>query len=137
MGMSGRGGGERGQTVGWEGERVGMDRGSGVGGERVGIYRGSGVGGERVGIYRGSGVTGVEEEGEVWKGRSGRGGGELGQTGGVGWEWGESWDRQEWGTRGGVGWEGKRVGIDRRGSVVGVGESGDRQEEGRGGMRRD
>ena len=26
IGMSGRGGGERGQTVGWEGERVGIDR---------------------------------------------------------------------------------------------------------------
>ena len=42
--MSGRGGGERGQTVGWEGERVGIYRGSGVGGERVGIDRGSGWG---------------------------------------------------------------------------------------------
>ena len=44
IGMSGRGGGERGQTVGWEGERVGIDRGSGVEGERVGIDRGSGWG---------------------------------------------------------------------------------------------
>ena len=44
IGMSGREGGERGQTVGWEGERVGIDRGSGVGGERVGIDRGSGWG---------------------------------------------------------------------------------------------
>ena len=43
--MSGRGGGERGQTVGWEGERVGIDKGSGVGWERVGIDRGSEVGG--------------------------------------------------------------------------------------------
>ena len=30
--MSGRGGGERGQTVRWEEERVGIDKGSGVGG---------------------------------------------------------------------------------------------------------
>ena len=51
IGMSGRGGGERGQTVGWEGERAGIDRGSGVGwaswggGERVGIDWRSGVGG--------------------------------------------------------------------------------------------
>ena len=38
-GMSGRGGGERGQTggVGWKGERVGMDRRNGVGGGRMGI----------------------------------------------------------------------------------------------------
>ena len=51
IGVSGRGGGERGQTVGWEGERVGIERGSGVGGERIQIDRGSGVrggeGGER------------------------------------------------------------------------------------------
>ena len=45
-GRSGRGGGEREQTVGCDGERVGIDRGSGVGGERVGIDRGSSVGGE-------------------------------------------------------------------------------------------
>ena len=30
--------------MGWEGERVGIDRGSGVEGERVGIDRGSGWG---------------------------------------------------------------------------------------------
>ena len=36
IGMSGRGGGERGQTVVWEGERVGIDRGSGVGGGESG-----------------------------------------------------------------------------------------------------
>ena len=38
IGMSGRGGGEWGQTggVGWEGERVGIDRGSGVGGGESG-----------------------------------------------------------------------------------------------------
>ena len=39
-GMSGRGGGERGQTVGWEGERVGIDRGSGVGGGESGDRQG-------------------------------------------------------------------------------------------------
>ena len=39
IGMSGRGGGERGQTVGWEGERVGQIGGWG---ERVGIDRGMG-----------------------------------------------------------------------------------------------
>ena len=43
IGVSGRGGRERGQTVGWEGDRVGMDRGSG--GERVGIERRSELGG--------------------------------------------------------------------------------------------
>ena len=42
---------------------------------------------------------------------------------------GESRNRQKWGTRGGVGWERKRVGIDRKGSGVGGGESGDRQVE--------
>ena len=31
IGVSERGGGDREQTVGWEGERVGIDRGSGVG----------------------------------------------------------------------------------------------------------
>ena len=56
--MSGRGGGERGQSVGWEGERVGIDRGSWVGGERKGIDRGIGVGRE-------SGDIQVEE----WGGR--------------------------------------------------------------------
>ena len=48
IGVSGRGGGEWRQTggVGWEGERVGIDRGmGGGGGERVGIDRRSGVGG--------------------------------------------------------------------------------------------
>ena len=58
-----------------------------------------------VGIYMGSGVGGG-----VGIGMTGRGGGELGQTGGVGWEW-------------------ERVGIDRRNGVRGE-ESWDRQEEG-------
>ena len=49
IGVSGRGGGDRGQSVGWEGERVGIDRGSGVGGERVGIDRRSGLGGGQSG----------------------------------------------------------------------------------------
>ena len=57
-----------------------------------------------VGTYMGSGVGG-----EVGIGMTGRGGGERGQTGGVGWE-------------------GERMGIDRR-SGVGGGESGDRVEK--------
>ena len=57
-----------------------------------------------VGIYMGSGVGGG-----VGIGMTGRGGGELGHTGGVGWE-------------------GERVGIDRRKGVRGE-ESGDIQEE--------
>ena len=53
IGLSWRGGGERGQTggMGWEGERIGIERGGGVRGERIQIDRGSGVrggeGGER------------------------------------------------------------------------------------------
>ena len=39
-------------------------------------------------------------------------------------EGGESGDRQE---RKGRGWVGERVGIDRKGSAVGGGESGDRK----------
>ena len=58
IGVSGRGDGDRGQSVGWEGNRVGIDRGSGVGGERKGIDRGIGVG-------RDSGDIQVEE----WGGR--------------------------------------------------------------------
>ena len=62
IGMSGRGGRERGQTggMGWEAEREGIDRGSRVGesGDR------SGVGGGESGIYRWSGVGGGE-----WGGR--------------------------------------------------------------------
>ena len=78
MGMSGRGGGERGQTggMGWEAERVEIDRGSGVG-ESWDMR--SGVGGGE------SGVGG---------GESGVGGGESGVGGG------ESGDRLEWGGRG-------------------------------------
>ena len=88
-----------------------------------------------MGIDR-SGVGGREsrERQEEWGGR----GREWGQTE-VGWEGervginrsergGGSVERQEW--------EGRRtVGTDRGGGGgVGVGESGDRQEEGRGGM---
>ena len=87
IGMSGRGGGERGQTVGWEGERVGIDRVSGVGGERVGIDRGSGVGWARKGLDRGIGGERVGTH------RSGVGGGKSGdiqaeEWGGRGREWG-------------------------------------------------
>ena len=69
IGVSGRGGGNRGHTVGWEGERVGIDTGEWVGG---GVWigmsgRGGGEGGqtvgwegERVEIDRGSGVGGGE-----------------------------------------------------------------------------
>ena len=63
----------------------------------------------------------------MWIGMSGRGGGERGQTGGVGWE-GErvgidigGWGRRvENGDRQGE-WRGRRSGVE--------GESGDRQEE--------
>ena len=77
IGMSGMGGGERGQSVGWEGERVGIDRGSWVGGERKGIDRGIG-GGEREWGYTGGGV-GVE---------GGESGDRQGEWGGRGREWG-------------------------------------------------
>ena len=76
--------------MGWEGERVGIDR-SGVGGgesgdrrewggrERVEIGRRRGVGGERVGIERGGGGGGDWGR-QQWGGR-----GESGVEGG---EWG-------------------------------------------------
>ena len=60
--------------MGWEGERVGIDRGSGVGWARVGIDRGTGVG---VGDENG-------DRQEEWVG----GGGRIDR--GVGWE-GREW----------------------------------------------
>ena len=83
--------------MGWEGERVGIDR-SGVGGGESGDRQERGGMGERVGIERGSGVGGGERgDRKEWDGRrrvgtdSGVGGGESGDRhGGVGLE-GREW----------------------------------------------
>ena len=68
--------------MGWEGERVGIDRKSGVGGGESGDRQLEWGGKGRVGIDRRSGVGGGEsgDRQEEWGGR----GREWGWTGGVG-----------------------------------------------------
>ena len=116
------------------GERVGIDRRSGVAGGESGNRQAWGGRGREWGAGRGrewglSGRVGLEGERvgidrrkSVWeRERVGIGVGEEGESGGPEEEWGENGDRKE-------GWGGSgRVGIARSG--VGGGEIGDRQEE--------